>query len=181
MTKLNQIEQKFCKELTKSYVKTFDEVVKVGELNTLSNDEKEHLRIFFVFRAKYNNRKRENIFKDIKIYEWLKARIDGKNISIDKQSGLIFGIKCEYCGVSQEKLRQIAIIRGKENEPNFTLNGKQKRKNGAMEIDRKDQKLEYEVIDNLVFACPLCNNAKSNLISSNDWKDICAEAMKKYY
>ena len=114
MTKLNQIEQKFCKELTKSYGKTFDEVLKVCDLNTLSNDEKEHLRIFFVFRAKYNNRKRENIFKDIKIYEWLKARIDGKNISIDKQSGLIFGIECEYCGVSQEKLRQIAIIRGKK-------------------------------------------------------------------
>ena len=181
MTKLNQIEQKFCEELTKAYGKTFDEVLKACDLHALSDDEKERLRIFFVFRAKYNNRKRENIFKDIKIYEWLKARIDGKNISIDKQSGLIFGLECEYCGVSQEKLRQIAIIRGKENEPNFTLNGKQKRKNGAMEIDRKDQKLEYEVIDNLVFACPLCNNAKSNLISSNDWKDIFADPMKKYY
>ena len=78
-------------------------------------------------------------------------------------------------------MRQIAIIRGKENEPNFTLNGKQKRKNASMEIDKKDPKLEYEVIDNLVFACPLCNNAKSNLISSDDWKDIFSEPMKKYY
>ena len=68
MTKLNQIEQKFCEELTKSYGKTFDEVLKVCDLNTLSNDEKEHLRIFFVFRTKYNSKKRESIFKDIKIW-----------------------------------------------------------------------------------------------------------------
>lgn len=181
MKKLSEVEQKFCVELTKAYGKTFDEVLKVCDLHTLSDNEKEHLRIFFVFRAKYNSKKRESIFKDTKIYEWLKARIDGKNISIDKQSGLIFGLECEYCGVSQEKLRQIAIIRGKENEPNLTLNGKQKRKNGAMEIDRKDQKLEYEVIDNLVFACPLCNNAKSNLVSSDDWQEFFAGAMKKYY
>ena len=45
-------------------------MLKVCDLNTLSNDEKEHLRIFFVFRAKYNNRKRENIFKDIKIFAY---------------------------------------------------------------------------------------------------------------
>ena len=57
MTKLNQIEQKFCEELTKSYGKTFDEVLKVCDLNTLSNDEKEHLRIFFVFRTKKKKKK----------------------------------------------------------------------------------------------------------------------------
>lgn len=181
MIKLNEIEEKFCVELTKAYGKTFDEVLKACDLHALSDNEKERLRIFFVFRTKYNSKKRESIFKDIKIYEWLKARIDGKNISIDKKNKLIFGLECEYCGISQEKLRQIAIIRGKENEANFTLNSKQKRKNGAMEIDRKDQKLEYEVIDNLVFACPLCNNAKSNLIDYKDWQEFFAVAMKEYY
>ena len=50
-----------------------------------------------------------------------------------------------------------------------------------MEIDRKDQKLEYEVIDNLVFACPLCNNAKSNLLSSDDWEKFFAKQMREYY
>ena len=62
MTKLNQIEQKFCEELTKAYGKTFDEVLKACDLDALSDDEKERLRIFFVFRTKYNSKKRESIF-----------------------------------------------------------------------------------------------------------------------
>ena len=48
------------------------------------------------------------------------------------------------------------------------------------EIEKKDPAKSY-TFDNVILACPLCNNAKSNLISEEDWRRFFAVPMRKYY
>lgn len=83
---------------------------------------------------------------------------------------------CGYCGISHEELQQIVRIRG----GNLTLNNKKKRSRGNLEIEKKDPSLGY-VFSNCILACPLCNNAKSNLIDDESWIKYFSLPMKKYY
>jgi 5-methylcytosine-specific restriction endonuclease McrA len=66
--------------------------------------------------------------------------------------------KCHYCGIEEEKFRTIwgdkfygADKRGRRLEVDH------------INPDRKDIDLEHPDLDNLVFACSLCNMAKSNM------------------
>lgn len=88
---------------------------------------------------------------------------------------------CGYCGITQEKLKKLAKLRGKNGIPNLTLNGKIKRSKGTLEIEKKDPNKGYTSDEQCILACPLCNNAKSNLIDEENWKDLFVEPMKKYY
>jgi hypothetical protein len=68
----------------------------------------------------------------------------------------------------------------------LTLNQKTKRKNGILEIEQKTpinetEKKVYSDFNNLILACPLCNNAKSNLIDESSWREIFVEPMRGYY
>jgi len=84
--------------------------------------------------------------------------------------------KCGYCGINQKELLSIVCKRDR----NLTLNRKSKRSKGTLEIEKKDSKESY-TYDNCILACPLCNNAKSNLIDENDWRNIFAKPMREYY
>lgn len=83
--------------------------------------------------------------------------------------------KCYYCGTTEEELNQLVHRRG----GNLTLNKKSKRSKGTLEIDQKVPGMGY-TYDNAVLACPFCNNAKSNLISDQDWKQHFGKAMREY-
>jgi hypothetical protein len=90
--------------------------------------------------------------------------------------------KCGYCEITYDELQKLVQKRG----DNLTLNNKKKRSKGSMEIERKvpavvtDPNYGY-IHDNCILACPFCNNAKSNLIDEELWKEIFVPAMKIFY
>jgi len=86
------------------------------------------------------------------------------------------GSSCGYCSITQAELHEIVVNR----RDNLTLNNKTKRSKGTLEIDRKNPSLGY-TLDNMLLCCPLCNNAKSNLIEEESWREIFVDPMRKYY
>lgn len=85
-------------------------------------------------------------------------------------------LRCHYCDVTQEQLTKLFV-----EEKSLPLNGGTKRSSGVLEIERKDNKNNSYHISNLVLACPLCNNAKSNLIDEDSWKEFFKKPMQEYY
>jgi len=111
--------------------------------------------------SKYYNKNRKELFDNPdKLLKWY-----------DKQKNC-----CNYCKISQSELHRIVEIRN----GNLTLNNKSKRSKGTLEIEKLNPGKGY-TYDNSVLCCPLCNNAKSNLISADNWRTYFAPAMKKYY
>lgn len=83
---------------------------------------------------------------------------------------------CSYCKITQADLFKIVSSRN----GNLTLNQKTKRSKGTLEIEKLNPNKGYS-FENSVLSCPLCNNAKSNLISENDWRKFFAPAMEEYF
>ena len=147
---------------------------KINSLTNTSFDLKTLLEVKSYFakyaelESKYNNEKRKNIFKNPEtIVKWF-----------EEQNNM-----CGYCAVTQDELNEIVVKRN----GNLTLNQKTKRKNGILEIEQKtpvnetEEKKAYSDFENIILACPLCNNAKSNLIDESSWREIFVEPMRKYY
>lgn len=121
----------------------------------------------------YYNDDREFFFsKPVELINWFKEQ----------------NYQCGYCGVTKDELKEIAISRGLKQglKRNFTLNKGKKRSQGTLEIERlnsdqnKDKNNGYE-FNNCILACPLCNNAKSNLIDQDAWRGVFVDPMRKYY
>ena len=87
---------------------------------------------------------------------------------------------CDYCGITQNELHKLFT-----NNPETKIlplnNNWSKNDKGTLQIERKDSTNNRYSISNLILACPLCNNAKSNLIDEDSWREIFAEPMKRYY
>jgi hypothetical protein len=114
---------------------------------------------FHNFYSRYKQQ-REELFRDFKVVNWIRSQ----------------GCRCGYCGISQRALRELVELRG----GNLTLNKGTKRSKGTLEIEKKDPSKGYTT-ENSILSCPLCNNAKSNLISEHDWRLFFAPVMKEYY
>ena len=147
----------------KSTFKTLDEFYS-RELN-ISNAELAELRTEFAefnkLYTRYFNEQRHELFNDpTKLLKWYNDQ---------KES-------CNYCGVTQEDLLKIVGNR----DGNLTLNNKTKRSKGTLEIEKLNPSEGY-TFNNSVLACPFCNNAKSNLISENDWREFFKPAMQQYH
>lgn len=113
-------------------------------------------------------------------YEWYYQKCEEFSTQIWQDGAYSDEIKCEYCGVSQKELKEIVENRGGK----LTLGCGEKRESGSMEIERCNSNESYTQNaknNTLIFACPLCNNAKSNLIDYKDWQEFFAGAMKEYY
>jgi 5-methylcytosine-specific restriction endonuclease McrA len=70
------------------------------------------------------------------------------------------GRKCHYCGIDEKDF--------------FSIWGEfygSKRRGSTLEVDRKDNSRGYE-IDNCVLACAVCNNAKSDKFSYDEFKRV---------
>jgi hypothetical protein len=146
------LDQFFCEEIQ----------IDQNELNEIRKYFNEYKNIFNI----YNNEDRNELFYDhVGLLAWYK-----------KQMSLNNELKCGYCEITQSKLKLLVEKRG----GNLTLNNRTKRSKGVMEIEKLDSKKPY-TYDNCIMACPLCNNAKSNLISDKDWRAFFVEPMKKYY
>lgn len=89
---------------------------------------------------------------------------------------------CGYCRVTKVELSEIVLIRG----GTLTLNQGTKRSKGTLEIERLKPSDENNdnfgyTYDNCILSCPLCNNAKSNLIDEDGWKKFFIKPMREYY
>jgi len=121
---------------------------------------KHKFRRFNDLYSKYFNEQRQGLFENPEAFL----------IWYDKQND-----KCNYCEITQSDLKRIVAIRN----GNLTLNQKTKRSKGTLEIEKLDPNIEY-TYENSVLACPFCNNAKSNLISEEDWRKHFVPAVKNY-
>lgn len=111
--------------------------------------------------SRYFNEQRKKLFENPKRFlEWYDNQ---------KES-------CNYCGITQSKLHRIV----KSRNGKLTLNQKTKRSKGTLEIEKLNPNLGY-TFNNAVLSCPFCNNAKSNMISEEDWRKFFAPAMKDYF
>ena len=142
--------------------------------NTLKNEYEDSKKSFedeyieyIKHYVQYYSDERAQFFLDLdKVIEWF-----------EKQNN-----SCGYCGITHDELQKIVEKRG----GNLTLNNKKKRSKGTLEIERLKPATKDDVdfgynYDNCILACPLCNNAKSNLIEEDAWKKIFVPAMKQYY
>lgn len=153
-----QLDQGRARERYKSLDGFYQEELKINldELNQLRLEFKRFNELY----TRYYNEQRKELFDNAeKLLEWY-----------DAQNGC-----CNYCGITQSDLSKIVAKR----KGNLTLNQKTKRSKGTLEIEKLDPNKPY-TFDNSVLACPFCNNAKSNLISEEDWRSYFAPVMKNY-
>jgi 5-methylcytosine-specific restriction endonuclease McrA len=142
------------KSLDEFYQKELE--INQNELNQLRTNFKRFNDLY----SRYFNEQRKELFESPeKFLEWY-----------DKQ-----GESCNYCGVTQPKLHKIV----KSRNGNLTLNQKTKRSKGTLEIEKLNPSQGY-TYENSVLSCPFCNNAKSNLISENDWRNFFVPAINNY-
>lgn len=115
--------------------------------------------------------KRRNIFharkkKDPKAFgdfadflEWWYSKVDENGVR-----------KCCYCGIDEITCKK-AFDKGILSSEKFT---------GTLHIERKNPPKGYNK-DNCEFACALCNNAKSDMITEEDFKKFFENPMQKYW
>ena len=86
--------------------------------------------------------------------------------------------KCFYCDITQTELNDLFDIDEKLDEKERQI--KSKKFGATLHIEKLDPDKPY-CKDNCRLACAVCNNAKSDLISEDDFKECFAEAVKKFY
>lgn len=112
-----------------------------------------------------------------KIFNQKKQKIDKKNLKVT--AGFVntsfeqfqnwfniddFGLGCHYCGTTNQKSFELYLLR-----PNATRGGKRGKR---LELDRKDPSRPYDDLNNIVWCCYWCNNAKSNFFTYEEFKPI---------
>lgn len=71
--------------------------------------------------------------------------------------------KCFYCGITEQ---QIETLMDSKKIQTKRLRGRK------LELDRKDPDLSYDVLDNIVYACYWCNNAKTDTFTHDEFLEI---------
>ena len=112
-------------------------------------------------KSKYTKKRAEDFGSIVDFYDWYK-----------KQSQT-----CGYCGITQDELKELFA----EKNRTLPLNSKKKRASGTLEIERRNSASNTYDASNMILACPLCNNAKSNLIDEESWKSLFVSPMRRYY
>ena len=75
-----------------------------------------------------------------------------------------FNKGCYYCGTTNERSFELYKLR-----PYATRGGKRGKR---LELDRRDAFKPYDNLENLVWCCYWCNNAKTNFFSEEEFKPI---------
>jgi hypothetical protein len=81
----------------------------------------------------------------------------------------IFNQGCVYCGTTNDQTLQLYTKQRAGLRMDGTRGGKRGKR---LEIDRKNPNLPYDDLDNLVWCCYWCNNAKSNFFSEQEFSPI---------
>ena len=104
-------------------------------------------------KNKFSKERKEGFKNIINFYKWYKKQPQ----------------ECCYCGTTQEELNKIFSNKKIESKK-FTE---------TLHIERYDSNKLYSE-DNCGLACSLCNNAKSDMISKDDFKTHFKDAFKAY-
>ena len=73
--------------------------------------------------------------------------------------------KCFYCGITEEEIR-ILVDSERVTTKRIATRGRK------LELDRKKPELPYDNIENIVFSCYWCNNAKTDTFTSDEFKKV---------
>jgi hypothetical protein len=82
---------------------------------------------------------------------------------------------CKYCGTSSASTLNLYNKAISGERYNWTRGGKRGKR---LELDRIDPSQKYDELQNLVWCCYWCNNAKSNFFSKTEFEPI-AKAIGK--
>lgn len=74
--------------------------------------------------------------------------------------------RCYYCGTSAEQCTRLFNLQDGKSRHQATRGGKRGRR---LELDRRDPAKDYDELDNLVWCCYWCNNAKSNFFTESEF------------
>lgn len=85
--------------------------------------------------------------------------------------------KCCYCGVDEDTVRAAFA---KDEKDECVISSKKRSFSGELQIERKNPNGNY-CADNCDFACVICNNAKSDMISAGDFKEFFVPGIEKYW
>ena len=80
--------------------------------------------------------------------------------------------RCCYCEVDEKALKDAFDLK--------SISSKKRSFSGELQIERKDPDGDY-CADNCEFACVICNNAKSDMISEGDFRDFFVPGIKEYW
>lgn len=85
--------------------------------------------------------------------------------------------KCCYCEVDEDTVRTAFA---KDEKDKCVISSKKRSFSGELQIERKDPNGDY-CHDNCEFACVICNNAKSDMISAEDFTKFFVPGIKEYW
>jgi hypothetical protein len=91
----------------------------------------------------------------------------------------VFDKGCHYCGTTNQRSNDLYQLQRTGKRYDATRGGKRGRR---LELDRKNANRSYDDLDNLVWCCYWCNNAKSNFFSEEEFVPIgaaIASALKR--
>ena len=149
-----------------------------GKCRSCSNKLAEHSVAYCevcLAKRRECNKKRQHLYKGRKYqldpvkarFRSIKSRAKKSNIVVET-TGQEFcewyesrPKECYYCGITQAQL-----MNGSENSKK------------SLEIDRMNNNVGY-VLDNMCLSCRRCNNCKSNFFSSQEWKEIADQYIKR--
>ncbi|WP_293307764.1 hypothetical protein [Pedobacter sp. UBA5917] len=117
-----------------------------------------------------------------KIYNQKKEKLNKKNLKLIAGFKRIsfnefnqwfnkdhFNLGCHYCGTTNEQSLRFYNMQRSGIRPDATRGGKRGKR---LELDRKDPFKHYDDLDNIVWCCYWCNNAKSNFFTYEEFKPI---------
>ncbi|MCR6571798.1 hypothetical protein [Campylobacter insulaenigrae] len=81
-------------------------------------------------------------------------------------------LKCHYCGIDEKNLKDLF--------KNKLITSKKPSFNGSLQIERLDPDKGYNE-ENCVLACCICNNAKSDMISAENFKKYFKTPIESFY
>lgn len=87
----------------------------------------------------------------------------------------IFEKGCVYCGTTNGHSQKIYELQRNGSRHDATRGGKRGKR---LELDRVDPKQPYDNLQNVVWCCYWCNNAKSNFFTVDEFKPIATEIGK---
>jgi 5-methylcytosine-specific restriction endonuclease McrA len=73
--------------------------------------------------------------------------------------------KCVYCDIREPEIHHL-LDTNRLHTKRLATRGKK------LELDRKDPNLHYDDLNNLVFACYWCNNAKTDTFTFEEFKQV---------
>jgi len=87
----------------------------------------------------------------------------------------VFSEGCHYCGLTNGESANLFKMQREGIRQDGTRGGKRGRR---LEIDRKDPSQSYDNLNNIVWCCYWCNNAKSNFFTEAEFIPIGIEIGK---